>query len=147
MQMLKFLSGLIIFAIACVLQFSLMIGTTLNFVFATLIAFAFIFGFWETLFFILAGVFMINWQPAPSIALIVFATAPLLTYIFRIIFRWETWIGAVVSLFSGFLILYFITAPKFIIVAMPLFLLDLFIGLIFGFLVFFLMHRIFGNSS
>lgn len=164
--MVKFLSGLAIFIIACLLQFSFVpAGITINFIFATLIAFSFVFpqgwsvpggfarrmmpvggrgGFWELSFFVLAGVFLMNWMPAPSIALAVFAAMPILAYFFGSVFPFETWIGVIFSLFAGFLILYLVAVPQFIIVAMSSFLLDLFAGSAFGLLVFLCMDRAFG---
>lgn len=155
--MFKFLSGLVIFAIACLLQFSFTpAGVTVNFIFATLIAFSFVFsatrgtapagekeGFLELLFFILAGVFLMNWIPAPSIALAAFVAPPILSYFFGSIFSLETWIGVIVSLFSGFILLYLATVPQFIIIAAPSFFLDLFMGSAFGLLVFLCMDRVF----
>lgn len=150
--MLKFFSGILIFVIACILQFSFTpAGITINFVLAALIAFSFIFstnggGFWELLFFVLAGVFLMNWLPAPSIALAAFVAIPLLTYLFRAVFPWEAWTGIIISLFSGFTILYFVTVPRFIITATPLFLLDLFMGSAFGLIIFLCMDRALGGE-
>lgn len=157
--MSKFFSGALVFAIAYILQFSFMpTGTIVNFVFAALIALSFIFsarnaaldgkqrGFWELFFFILAGVFLMNWQPAFSIALIVFAAIPIFTYFFHVMFPLEAWIGVIISLFAGFIILYLITAPRFIVAATPSFLIDLFVGSAFGFMVFLCMDRAFGEE-
>jgi len=147
--MIKFFSGLLIFTIACLLQFSFTsAGVTVNFVFAALIAFSFIFSasrgeFWELFFFVLAGVFLMNWLPAPSFALAAFAAIPLLTYLLGAVFPWEAWIGIIISLFSGFIIFYLITAPRFIIIATPLFSLDLFLGLAFGLMIFLYMDHAF----
>ena len=164
--MLKFLSGLAVFAIACLLQFSFMpAGNTVNFVFATLVAFSFIFpargglassrfargeapvdgneGFLELFFFILAGVFLMNWIPAPTIALTAFAVLPVLAYFFGSTLPLEPLTRFIISLFLGFVILYFVTAPQLIIVAAPPFLMDLFAGSVFGFLVFLCMDRAF----
>ena len=76
---MRFFTSLTIFAIACILQFSFMpVGVTINFIFATLIAFSFVFSgygveFWEFIFFILASIFLVNWLPVPSFALAAFA--------------------------------------------------------------------------
>jgi hypothetical protein len=138
------------------LQFSFTVGIVVNFVFATLIAFAFIFSaetrpvfsgeFLQFFFFILAGIFVINWQPILDISLIVFGIIPLFIYFFRIFFRLESWIGVVMSLFFGFIVLYLLTAPRFIIFSMPLFFLDLFMGSAFGFIVFLSMNHSFINN-
>ena len=161
----KFFSALTVFAIACLLQFSFMpAGITINFVFAALIAFSFIFSahgavpaarqgsvfsgrFWELFLFILAGVFLMNWIPVPSIALAAYATIPILTYLFHAVFPWEAWTGIIISLFSGFLILYLFTAPRFIFLSTPSFFLDLFMGSAFGFIVFLCMDRAFETRS
>jgi len=156
MYKMKFFSALLVFAIACILQFSFApAGVTVDFVFAALIAFSFVFsaqavahagrreGFLELLFFVLAGVFLMNWMPAPSMALIVFAAMPILSYFFSVIFPLETWIWVVISLFSGFIILYLAAAPRFIVAAAPSFFIDLFIGSAFGFAVFLCMDRAF----
>jgi hypothetical protein len=158
---IRFFAGALIFAIACLLQFSFTSAAiTVDFVFATLIAFSFIFpshgathavgresvfggGFLELLFFVLAGVFLMNWIPAPSIALAAFAAIPILTYLFCAVFPWEVWIGIVIFLFSGFILLYLITAPRFITTATFSFLLDLFMGSAFGLMTFLFMDSAF----
>lgn len=147
--MLKFFSGLTIFIIACILQFSFMpSGVIINFIFATLIAFSFVFSSrggepLVFLFFVLAGVFLMNWMPAPSIALAAFAAIPVLTYIFSAMSLWEPWTGVVISLLFGFTVFYLIAAPRFILISTPPFLTDLFIGSAFGLIVFLCMDRVF----
>lgn len=150
---MRFLAGILVFVIACLLQFSFTpAGITINFIFATLIAFSFIFsdekgGFWELFFFVLAGVFLMNWLLAPSVAMVAFAAIPILAYLFRAVFPWEAWTGVITSLFSGFIILYLATVPRFIITATPSFLLDLFMGSAFGLIVFLCMNRVFEIHS
>jgi hypothetical protein len=149
----RFFAGALIFAIACLLQFLFTpAGVTINFIFAVLIAFSFIFsaekgGFWELLFFVCVGIFLMNWLPVPSVAIAVFAAIPMLAYFFRAVFPWEAWAGVVLSLLSGFIILYLTTAPRFIIIATPSFLLDLFMGSAFGLIIFLCMDRAFEINS
>jgi hypothetical protein len=148
--MFKFFSGITIFIIACLLQFSLApAGVTVDFIFAALIAFSFIFSFragefWELILFILAGVFVTNWIPAPSIALVAFVAIPIFTGVFSAVFSWEAWTGVVISLVLGFVVLYLVAAPQFIFAATPSFLIDLFTGSAFGMVVFLYMDRVFG---
>ncbi len=148
---LRFFSGIFVFAIACVLQFSFAPAGSVNLIFAALIAFAFVFprrgGFFELLFFVLLGVFIMNWQPAPSIAIIAFAIIPCAAYFSRIAFPWEPWTGTIISLFAGFVIFYLIADPQSIITASPSFLLNLLFGSAFGFMVFFSMDHAFGTNA
>lgn len=146
----RFSAAILVFAIACMLQFSFVPTSAVNFIFATLIAFAFVFsgryGLWELLVFVLAGVFIINWQPSMSITLAMFAAIPCAAYFFRFLFPWEAWIGVSISLFSGFLMFYFVAVPRFLLVAPSSFFLNLFVGSAFGLFVFFSMDRVFGTN-
>ena len=127
------------------------VGVTINFIFATLIAFSFVFSgygieFWEFIFFILASIFLVNWLPVPSFALAAFVVIPIIAYFLRTALPWEAWTGIVASLFSGFIVLYLITAPRFIIADTQSFIIDLLMGTGSGLLVFLCMDREFGEE-
>jgi hypothetical protein len=139
--MLKFFSGLVVLLLALFLQFQFVAaGFHVIPAFAVLIAFAFIFDFLELLFFDLLAIFIINWQPAPSVALIAFAIIPLVAYSLRRIFHAEPWLGVIVAIFFGFLIFYLIASPSFIFHNFTAVLLDIVIGFGVGELVFAGLH-------
>ena len=149
---MRFLTSLTIFAIACILQFLFVpVGITINFIFATLIAFSFVFSGYgiellEFIFFILASIFLMNWLPVPSFALAAFAAIPVIIYFIRTALPWEAWTGIIVSLLSGFVLLYLVTAPRFIIADTQSFIIDLLTGIGSGLLVFLCMDREFGEE-
>jgi len=72
--MLTFLAGFVMLAIAFALQaWFAAAGIFLNLSFVTLISLAFIFEFWELLALVLFATFIMNWQPAASVEILVFA--------------------------------------------------------------------------
>lgn len=136
--MLKFFSGLAILVLALFLQFLLAsAGVHFTLALAMLIVFAFVFDFWELLLFDLLAVFLLNWEPAPSITLIVFALIPIAALIFHKLIRTEIWIGSLIAIVVGFLIFYFASAPSLFLENILGFVMDLIIGLIAGELVLF----------
>ena len=141
---LKFFAGLVILFIALALQFWFSsVGISLNLSFAALICFAFIFGFWELLTLILIAVFIINWQPAVSLEILIFALFPVAAHfspgLFR--WRWQPWTEPPIAIFFGFLILYFAAAATKVLSYWQPFLLDVAAGLMFAALIFFPLYR------
>ena len=131
--MLKFFSALAVLLLAIFLQsFLAGVGWYFDLALATLIAFASMFDFWELLVFDLLAVFMLNWQPAPSTTLIVFALIPLAAFAFRAFTHWHGWIGTAIAIACGFLIFYIASAPTQFLGHLGLFLMDLAAGLIVG---------------
>lgn len=110
---LKFFSAAAILALALFLQF-LFAGASWHFdlVLAALIAFAFILDFWELLVLDLLAVFLLNWQPAPSVALLVFALIPLAAFLFHKLTQLHGWVGVPLAILAGFLIFYVSVAPS-----------------------------------
>ncbi len=139
---LKLLAGLVLLLIALALQFSLAAANVyLDFSFATLIAFAFVFGFWELAFLALTAVFIINWQPAVSPEILVSALFPFAVFFLRDAFRSQPWFLNLVAIFLGFLTLVVAAAPAALLASWRLFLPDLAAGWLFGTCVFFLLYR------
>ncbi len=141
---LKLLAGLVLLLIALALQFSLAAANVyFDFSFAALIAFALVFGFWELAFLVLVAVFIINWQPAVSAEILVFALFPFAVYFLRDAFRSQPWFENLVAIFLGFLTLAIAAAPAAFLASWRLFLPDLAAGLLFGTCVFFLLQNSF----
>jgi hypothetical protein len=139
--MFRFFAAIAIVILALFLQFFLAsAGWYFNITLAVLIASAFVFSFLELLVLDLLAVFILNWQPAPSIAIIVFALVPLAAFAFRKVTRWHGWIGSLIAIAAGFLIFYFAAAPGELLPNAAKFLEDMVIGLIAGELVFFAMQ-------
>ena len=133
MNYLKFFTGILVLILAFFLQFWLGVwGIYANFVFATLIVFVFLFDIGEFIFFVLLGVFLINWQPMASIDIIAFAIIPLIAFAARFWFHWDQWVGSVASVVIALLLLYFVISPKMIIQPFGSFIVDLLLSIIFA---------------
>jgi hypothetical protein len=135
--MITFLAGLVILAFSLFLQFQLAgFGLWFNLALAVLIAAAFIFDFWELVFLDLFAVFLLNWEPAPTLTLITFALIPIAAFLSKKVIRWESWIHAFVALAVGFLLFYLIIDAHFFTSHLITFVTDLIVGLLVGELVF-----------
>jgi len=138
----KFLGGLILLFIALLLQFFFArAGIFINFSFAAIISFAFVFEFWELAFLTLLTVFILNWQPAPSVEILVFALVPIAVHFLHPLFHWQIWLENCIAIVLGFLVLYLAAAPSGFLAHSPAFLLDLAGGLITGALTLFPLYR------
>jgi len=122
-------------------------GVFFNLIFTTLIVFAFFFDFWEMAFFVLFGVLVVNWQPAISLELFLFALFPLLTFAFHSLFRSERWITIPVAIVCELFVFYGIVAPRFLFGSPIAFLEDLVVCLIAGGLVFLALRRVYHEKT
>lgn len=137
---LKFVAGLTILFIAFMLQFWLAsVGWYTDLSYAALISFAFVFGFWELLALVLIAVFIINWQPAPSVEIFVFALFPLVVYFSRNILRSQPWFQDFLAIVIGFSVLYLSVARAAFY--WNAFLADLVGGILFASIFFFPLYR------
>jgi len=135
---MRFFAALLCMLLAMVLQFWFAsAGIFIDFVFGALIAFAFVFAFWEIVFFVLLSLFVINWQPAASLTLGVFGGLPLLAYGFRKLFPWQAWAGNIIAMVLGLFILYLSVSPTLLFANWEIFFTDLLASLAFGSFVFF----------
>lgn len=140
--MMRFILAFLFLALAFVLQFWFgSFGVFINFIFAALIAFAFLFDFWDVLFFVLVAVFVVNWKPALSWELFVFAVIPFAAYLLHAYSNWEAWVANLASIVLGLLIFYITTAPRLFIANSGVFFVDLFACLIFGSIIFGALNR------
>jgi hypothetical protein len=140
---LRFILGILILLFACALQFWFASADVfINFILAALIVFAFFFDIWELLVFVLFTIFVINWQPAASVDIFVFSIIPIAAFAFHKVFRWTPWAGIPAALAAGFFLLYMAVSPAAFLGNWELFLVDLFGGLIFGGLIFFVLERL-----
>lgn len=140
--MIKLSAGLLVLFIALALQFWLAsAGVRVDLVFAALISFAYLFGFWELLLLVLLGVFIINWQPAPSVEILVFALFPLAAYFCRDLLHWRTWLENFLAIALGFLVLYLAVVPMHFLLYLNSFLLNVAAGIIFSAVIFFPLYR------
>jgi hypothetical protein len=141
--MMRLIIALLILVLASGVQFWLASGGVLfNLIFTTLIVFAFFFDFWEMAVFVLFGVLVVNWQPAMSVEIFLFALLPLLAFAFRNVFRSQRWATIPIAIAVGLLVFYLIVAPRFLLGSPVAFLEDLIGDLIAGGLVFLAMRRI-----
>jgi hypothetical protein len=140
---MRLITAFLILVLAAAIQFWLSgAGIFLNLIFAALIVFAFFFDFWEMALFVLLGVLVVNWQPAPSTEIFLFALIPLIVFALHGVFRSERWATVPIAIVCGLLIFYAVTAPHFLLSNPVAFLEDLFGSLIAGELVFWMMGRI-----
>ncbi len=144
---LRFILALLILLFACALQFWFASADVfVNFILATLIAFAFFFDIWELLVFILFAIFVINWSPIISLDIIMFGLIPIAAHAFHRAFAWTLWAGVPTAVVGGFLALYITIAPRTFFASWELFLIDLFGGLVFGTLVSFALEYLHPSS-
>jgi hypothetical protein len=135
--------ALLILVLASGLQFWLADGGIFfNLVFVTLIVFAFFFDFWEMALFVLFGVFAVNWQPAMSVEIFLFALLPLLTFALHSVFRSQRWATIPIAIVLELFLFYVIAAPRFLWGNPVAFLEDLFVNLLAGALVFLALKRV-----
>ena len=131
--MMRFILALLFLALAFVLQFWFAsIGVSANIILASLVTFALMFDIWDLIFFILAAIFIINWQPAFSIEIVLFAALPLAAYLFNRYSPSEAWVANIVAVAISVLVLYLAVAPQLFLPAWRIFAADLVICLIFS---------------
>jgi len=112
MNLGKIFLGIVILLLALLLQLWIPVaGIRGDFILATLIAFAFIYSFWELVFFVILSFFAINWQPMPSFELVVFSLMPFAAHALRVWLTWERWIGIAISVIAGIFVFYAIVTP------------------------------------
>lgn len=140
---LRLFLAVVLMLLAAVFQFWFAsFGLFVNFIFATLIVFAFFFDIWEMITFVLFGVLVINWQPAFSVELVLFAAVPLLIYASHRISAWQPWIAAPIAIVIGLAVFYAGAAPTLFFPHFVSFLADAFGSLIFGGIVVFSLTRL-----
>lgn len=126
-------AALLILFIACGIQFFLgSAGIFINLILAALVAFAFFFEWLELAVFVLFAVFVVNWVPAVTPAILIFAAIPFAAYAFRRLFVWAPWAGIPVAIVCSFIVFYLAIAPRMFAVALPSVSLDILGSLIFG---------------
>jgi hypothetical protein len=139
---IKFIIAFLILIFACVLQSWLAsMNIFIDVILASLIAFAFFFDIWELLVFILFSIFVINWQPAFSVEILLFGVIPLITFVARKFFALIPWIAIPVAIFCGFLVMYIVVAPSLFFANWQQFVIDVLGALVFGQLVYLALNR------
>lgn len=136
----RFLAGLAVLALALMLQFLFVdAGVQGTFSYAALIGFAFVFGFRELVFFVLLAVFMVNWQPAASPEILVYALYPFVVLFCRNFLHWQVWLEGLLAIIIGFMALYLAISPASL--AGSAFFTDVILGAIFCSAVIVPLHR------
>jgi hypothetical protein len=140
--MSRFILALLFLTLAFVMQFWFAsFGVFIDFILATLITLSFLFDIWDVLFFILAAIFIVNWQPALSIEIMLFAALPLAAFLVNRHTSSEPWAANLASICLGLVILYLAAAPSLFFAEWKIFLTDLVSCLIFGSIVFTALNR------
>lgn len=139
---MKFLGGLTILLAALVLQFWLVgAHVYINLAFAAVISFALIFDFWEFLALDLLAVFIVNWEPAASAEILVFALYPILVHVSRNLSAWQAWLKNLGAIVFGFALLYLVAAGAAFPAYWRPFLIDVAGGLLAGAAIFSPLYR------
>lgn len=139
---MRFAVAFLFLALAFVLQFWLAsAGIFINFIFAALIAFAMLFDIWDVVVFVLLAMLVINWQPAWSPELVLFAILPLAAWALHRYSAWEGWALNLATIAAGLLVLYLALAPGQFLVNGKLFLADLVVSCLFGAVIFAALNR------
>ena len=134
--MIKFTGALIILFIALALQFFFSsAGIFIDLSFAALIAFAFTFGIWELVPLVLIATFIVNWQPAASIEIAIFALYPVAAHFVYKTIPWEPWLVVPAAIVVGSAILYLSISPVAFVTHLPAFLIDVVAGSLFALVI------------
>lgn len=138
----RFFTGIALVLVAFLLQFSLAAaGVFMNLFLGALIAFAFVFTFWELVALVLLAMLIVNWQPAVSPELVVFALCPFVVFFGRNHVHLQVLLKCILATCLGFLVLYAVLAGRTFISHPENFLIDLLGGLIFGSISLLLLQR------
>jgi hypothetical protein len=139
---LRFLAGTILLILACIAQIWLgWVGMPVNLALAALISFAFLFGFWELFAFVLAAIFLLNWQPGPSLESLMLVLLPLGAFCIHKLSYWQAWVGMLISVTVALILFYLIIAPALILSRFAMFFTDLISCIIFSAILFRAMNR------
>ncbi len=142
MKIFRLLVGVLILLVSLAAQEWLaFFHIAVNLVLATLIASSFYFDILETVLLALVGIFLMNWQPAPSIELGLFIVLPLGAWTLHRVVRWQPWTGAILTIGTGIVLFYLALAPRFFVGNLPLILTDLCASLLAGSFAFSLFTR------
>jgi hypothetical protein len=134
---IKFFLGSLALLACLSLQFWLVpFGIHADLAFAALVTFAFLFGAGELVVFVLLAVLVLNWQPGLSLDIIAFALIPLVVFFAERRMRATAWIGSMVAVIAGLLVLYLVIAPAMILNSFPSFFLDVVFCVIAGQIIF-----------
>lgn len=134
----RFLSAVIVLLAAFMLHAKL--GLALHwwpdFVLASLITFSFFLGFFELIFLIVITILLFNWQPVPQPEIFLLFILPLSLFFFRkVIFALEGWLSNIAAVFFGILIFYGVSSFSLIFLEYEIFLKDIAVSVLFGFVV------------
>jgi hypothetical protein len=135
----RFLTALLLLALAMVLQFSLrgFLGFYSNLTLSALIVFSMSVSLPEIIFLTLASVFVLNPQPAFSWDMLVFGLLPMVSFYTRRLVKWKPWILSLTMVLLSFLAMYLILSPTSLIREPLRFFEDAFAALAFGAAAFF----------
>ncbi len=140
--MIRFILASLFLALAIVLQFWFAsFGVYINVILASLMTFAFLFDIWDLVIFILAAIFIINWQPTFSLEIALFIALPLLAYSINRYSSTEPWVASLTSILVGLVILYLAVAPGLFFSEWKVFVTDLLACLIFSSVAFGALNR------
>lgn len=140
---MRILKAFLLLVVALILQFFFgeATGVWISFVLAALITLSFFVSFVELALLVLLAVLVLNWQPAVSLEIVVFALLPIAAFLLRGSLPWQPWLTSSFFIFLGLFALYVVFGLKTLIVNPNTFSVDILASLLFGVLVFHVMDK------
>lgn len=145
----KALVATLLFLVALSLQIRLgsAFGGILDLALISLVVAAFFVKLEVLLFLVTLGALALNWQPAASAELALFAGIPLFVFFFRQALPWQTWLNAIVSALGAIAAFYLFSSPSFVFENGAFVLWIGFLDMIFGFFLFSLFNYFHGEEA
>lgn len=145
----KLIAAVSILTIALILQIALgwIFDIKINFSLATLIASSFFLSFLELVFLVFFAAFFLNWQPALSLDIAVFALIPLAAHFIRDMFPWQPWVSNLIFIVAGTILSYIIFGISVLTVVPEVFARDILGSVIFGLFAFRLLNFMFSQQE
>jgi predicted MPP superfamily phosphohydrolase len=134
----RFLGAFLTLVLAILIQLYLSsaAGIWINMALGVLIAAAFFTNFLELIFLVLFSVFILNWQPAISLEIVVFSLLPLSAFFIGKFIPFRPRLSNTIMILLGVPVFYLILGFDFLIARPNIFLLDLLLSLVSGVLAF-----------
>lgn len=104
-------------------------------------------GFWELIALVVLSIVLLNWQPAVSLELIVFALIPCAAFVAKSVLPWRSWLNSFVITLGGVAAFYFLLDPGFVARNFSLWSVILFADLVLGLFVFWALDFVYGSEA
>jgi hypothetical protein len=145
----KFFAVFLAFLLAILLQvrFGYTPNAPFNFVLVALFVSAFFLDISQLLFLVSVGVLILNWQPALSFEIVLFAFLPFAVFTVKRFLPWRAWLSNLVTVLCGLLVFYASIHARLIFENLGAFLGAIFVSLFFGVVLFQALHSSYGSET